>query len=237
MKFKRFVINLDRRPDRLTEFFERYGDAGDVTRFSAVDGVEKFRDKKFNGIEKIIFTGLSFSGFGNRPGVFGCWVSHVRLWDELAVSDYDGFVIFEDDAFFVDDFQNKLNIILGDVTQNLDIIYIGGRFVPGFVPDEAGLRWFRVGEFFDAYKPCDAQNHARTTHGYIITRAGAKKLIDIIISWNEKRKLPAVDDWLNSLRHDAIIRSVDSLPHICYSPINYKTDIQGIFFSKKDRNP
>jgi GR25 family glycosyltransferase involved in LPS biosynthesis len=223
MKFKRFVINLDRRPDRLAEFFERYGNVGDVTRFSAVDGNARIKSGNLNFTENAVLKNLS-SG-RSLGGVFGCWMSHVRLWDELIFSDYDAFVIFEDDAFFVEGFHDKLNFILSKVTLELDIVYFGGRFSPGFIPGDVDNLWFSVGDFFNARKPLGHNDFDRTTHGYVITRAGARKLIDIIYNFGNK-KLPAVDDWLNTLREKSLINSVDFFPHTAYSPANYKSDIR-----------
>lgn len=221
MKLKKFVINLDKRPDRLQEFFSRYIDM-DVERFSAIDGRHIHLNNSFSDIDKFLFSILD-NNLKHNPGILGCWSSHVNLWETLKNSDdYDAFVIFEDDVFFVSGFKEKFELILNEINEETDIIYFGGRFSPDFVPRNVNSEWEKVGNFYFYKGNRLGREVDRTTHGYIITKNGAKNVLSVLYS---STFLPALDGWLNHRRFDLAL--VDFFPHIAWSPINYKTDIQG----------
>ena len=65
--FKCYVINLDRRPDRMEEFRERFAPLGlpEIERVAAVDGTETPAPADFR--------------VRGMPGAWGCFQSHVRL--------------------------------------------------------------------------------------------------------------------------------------------------------------
>ena len=223
MKFKRFVINLDRRADRLGEFWERYRGV-DVERFSAFDG-RAFVD---SGGSHVLL-----SSFRNSvsSGVFGCWMSHLSLWRLLAnSSDVDAFIIFEDDVFFSDRFFTEFDGLLGELSFiNFDLFYFGGRFKRDFSPrDMSG--WEGVGKFFKRKKnvKMSGSDFDRGTFGYVLSHAGAVKLVELFESdIKNKVKFQPVDGWLNGHRLNSL-ESFDVFPHLVYSPIGYKTDIQRV---------
>jgi GR25 family glycosyltransferase involved in LPS biosynthesis len=216
---KKFVINLDRRPDRLREFFDRYGDS-DVERFSGFDG------RAFKGSHEILDAlNRRHPNTTTGPGMLGAWVSHLTLWRNLSENDSaDAFVIFEDDAFFCEGFMEKLNNVFDGLEPDMDIVYFGGRFAPGFWPRDMG-NWGRYKNFWRPERLLLGRDLDRTAHGYVITKNGAKKAIKF---YEEEVLLPpgitAVDGWLNE--HRIKLFSLDVFPHICHSPLNYKTDIQ-----------
>ncbi|MGA1776979.1 MAG: glycosyltransferase family 25 protein [Flavobacteriaceae bacterium] len=222
MRIKRYVINLDRRPDRWSDFLSRYG-RGDVERFSAVDGLARLSSlDELSEFEKRL---LSFGGWkaARGAGVFGCWMSHVKLWDLLCVSDEDAFVVFEDDAFFVSDFHEKLDFILERITPEMDIVYFGGRSPKNFKPSDFNREWVAYKDFYAPRTLKFGHNMDRTTHGYVVTRGGAENIMKKFYDWN-RIPIPAVDGFLNSIRKDIV--SLDFFPHIASSPVNYKSDVQ-----------
>jgi hypothetical protein len=210
MIIKKFVINLNRRPDRLTEFYLRSGNMV-VERFPAFDG------REFNGSHELLDSLVRrHPKKSNIKSIFGCWSSHLSLWNKLVDSDADAFAIFEDDAFFNGD----INFVLNNINMGMDIIYFGGKFSPNYTPNLD--KWEQYGEF---WLPLPGADVIRTTHAYAITRMGAEKILNKYkIDLNSRRGITAIDAWLNENRFNFVIP--DFFPHACHSPRRYKSDIQ-----------
>ena len=68
MNYKSFVINLERRPDRLKNFISNNSDISNISEFAAIDG----RNLKLNTNHDLLYNGnilLSkhiFSNFNNK---------------------------------------------------------------------------------------------------------------------------------------------------------------------------
>ncbi|MEJ7846428.1 MAG: glycosyltransferase family 25 protein, partial [Acidimicrobiales bacterium] len=110
------VINLDRRPDRLSTFRRRLHDAAGPAladrcrRFPAVDGslVELTEELTH------LFRG---NDHGFRRSVVGCALSHLGLWEEAAAGD-QLFVVFEDDAEPAPALGERLEQVLAAMSAN-----------------------------------------------------------------------------------------------------------------------
>lgn len=113
MRFDRcHLINLDRRPDRLASFRERFPASWpgpEPVRVSAVDG------------EKV----PPPSWFTQQPGAYACLRSHLRLWED-AISRGESLFVFEDDCVFAPDFGERIGPFLGAVPADWDMVYLGG---------------------------------------------------------------------------------------------------------------
>jgi hypothetical protein len=84
MTLTAFVINLDRRPDRMSHFLHDFEDSGfDVVRVPAVDGRE---------------LRLSSDSSAFNPGIIGVNQSHGKAIKAFLDSGSDYCMIFEDDA-------------------------------------------------------------------------------------------------------------------------------------------
>jgi collagen beta-1,O-galactosyltransferase len=202
-----YVINLIRRVDRLNEFKSRYpGDITKVKIFEAIDGKEidnyELDDIEKKNLEEVLKNKKSV-------GTTGCFSSHYRIWKQIVnnplLSPSSRILIYEDDAFFSDNYMDKLKNI--DRLKNFDILYIGGRFHPNYVESKKRI-------------PFDKSTEQRTTHAYIITKDGANKLLQIILN----EKIIEIDSFLNHTKYK--LNAYDMYPHINWSPVMYKTDIQ-----------
>lgn len=92
VKYKSFIINLDRRPDRLEKVMSKSVllPKG-LTRLRAYDGIDLIRTPELYSLCKKC-------DYGMRPGVIGCALSHLRLYKNLLSDpDVEGYLIFEDD--------------------------------------------------------------------------------------------------------------------------------------------
>jgi hypothetical protein len=103
------VINLDRRPDRLAEFDEQAKSVGlTYERHSAFD-VEGMTDKHGRPIR----------------GIIGCTRSHFDVLDKAMNDGVQRLFVFEDDANFVEDYNEKFEKTWAEVPEDWDIFYGG----------------------------------------------------------------------------------------------------------------
>ena len=158
---------------------------------------------------------------GPKKGEIGCILSHLLVWRSIYQNNNfeknDLFAIFEDDAFFTDNFNEKWEKSLKKIKNNdIDILYIGGAFIKDFQSNNLD-KWEKVDD--NLYK---TSNEPRTTHGYIITKKGAEKLIELANS--EYGICEPLDVWMMNVMNQ--LNSYTIFPLLCWSPENYETDIQ-----------
>lgn len=92
------VINLDKRVDRLEKITKQLDDLGiTFERFSAIDGT------------------------GKNPIIAGR-DSHLQVWRENLGKKV---LVLEDDAYFVDDFQERFDQVIQTLPENWDVFYLG----------------------------------------------------------------------------------------------------------------
>jgi len=93
---------------------------------------------------------------------FGCYLSHVFLWETLVEEDLYFLVILEDDVVLTTNFRYRLFRTLNLLPKSWDVLYLNGcfkRFGPTF---REGLHLARGG---------------LCTYGYVISRKGAETLL------------------------------------------------------------
>ena len=171
IRFKMVVINLDKRPDRWEKFIKN--DVGlNYERFSAIDGSVLETTPQLLRI----FDG---NDYNMRVGMVGCAMSHVKLYTDLINSDFDFFVIFEDDVELVPNFKNKLVHVLNTTPVEWDLIYLGHHLLPDKrAPENYDKENLPIVEKWSRQK--SLANSMGGTGGYVISKEGAKKLLDFI---------------------------------------------------------
>lgn len=244
---KFFVINLDRRPEKFANFLSKFPLQVQVERVSAVDGLNLPFDKE--PLKSLVRDGDTFN-----PFVIGCTLSHYGIFDSVAsdpsYADSDVFVTFEDDVFYSEDFVKVFDDMCSLLNQgslgDFDMIRIGGRFGPRFVPsiDSLNKSWSveklsQHGIIF-TYKHSTEDSirgghyHDRCTHCLVWTKRFASKIVRYL---NDRRMLEisedvrggrgyAIDVLIQRFILDGNCRILEIFPHVCYSPADYITDIQ-----------
>ena len=210
---KKFVINLKRRPDRLTNFLNNcpYGDVEIVYGFDGKNPTDnpKKEIKIFEGLPKRL-----------QPGARGCWISHLRIWKKIVNENIQTAMIFEDDAVFNEDFSQIINKL---VLPTDGIIYFGGRFTKNFIiPPEHSKP---VNEYIcQSYVENGiTKYHERTTHGYIIHFKLAKLFIEI---FNNTNSPDAIDQFMIHKLKVLDIPIYNTIPLLCYSSMTGDSDIR-----------
>src|SRR5262249_38290715 len=112
-RFEWWIINLDRRPDRLQharEQLARIGVTG-ARRFQAFDG------------QRLQLT--SHRPDWVRKGAVGCYLSHVAVLKQAQARRVPC-VIVEDDLVLADDFPDAFSAFLGEVPEIWDVLHLPG---------------------------------------------------------------------------------------------------------------
>ena len=130
---KKFVINLPRRIDKLLAFKKNIQSKLEdgIEYVEAIDG--RFLDYDQNLMTRINKCNVSDDSKVRKKGVIGCCLSHLKVYDFIEDDD-QMYLIFEDDAILVSDF---------DVEAFLDCL----KF-----PPDAGIVWLN----FDSDYDCDS---------------------------------------------------------------------------------
>ena len=175
INMKTYVINLDRRKDRW-DMFQKQKEPKCLMyeRFAAVDGS---RLEKTEQLQRI-FDG---NDYNMREGMVGCAMSHIKLYIELVNSKYDSYCILEDDLDFVPDFKNKFLEVYKSLPEGWDMCYLGHHL----------WKQYRSDDMYDKNKMPEVEkwNTVKSlkysmggTGGYIISKKGAKNLLEYINS-------------------------------------------------------
>ena len=210
--FDTYVINLKKRPDRLIKF-KKNCPLKNVKTINAVDG--KLYGKE---LDSIYINKLN-------KGEKGCFLSHINLWKKQVKEEKEYVIIFEDDAIFCDDFNDKLDTILKKKNLEKSVTYIGGRFTPDFKMKMKNC--VKINEFLVKEKlegKYDGWDCDRTTQAYIIHKDCAKLLLNSI-SIRKFCKRP-VDHYILQVLRFYKKDILSSYPLLCYSPIKGDSDIR-----------
>lgn len=124
-----YVINLDKDKDRLQKLRENIklnNNNINVIRYPGILG------KDINKLHELFKKYLSpdFKADFNYNSTIGCALSHITLYNMLYQKfkndiSQEYFIITEDDAIFVKDFGNKLNVVLNELPPDWDFVYLG----------------------------------------------------------------------------------------------------------------
>ena len=166
-----FVINLDRNSERYNQFIENYKRTMDktlITRFSAVDGnalsykelEEVVSPYILQGIKDIDATHQRTSNEQMTRGMVGCYLSHIRLYEQN-VDKNNLVLVFEDDAKFDINLYDMITNFK-EVPDDWDILLLGT--VQIFNHSNYSESWKKVYEFWG-------------TQGYLINNNGMKKML------------------------------------------------------------
>jgi hypothetical protein len=107
------VINLKRRPDRLTAALAEFARIGVSPKVvTAVDGSA---------------LPLPDAWKASGAGAFGCSLSHRRVLEDAIAAGQNEIAVFEDDVTFVPDFRERFAEFMARVPDDWDFIALGGQ--------------------------------------------------------------------------------------------------------------
>ena len=177
IKMETFVVNLDKRKDRMRSFHKKAKDSlkflGYYNRYPAVDGMKLVTNPQLQRI----FDG---NDYNMRRGMVGCAMSHISLYVDLLNSEHDMYMIIEDDVSFTRDFGKKMLFCFQQLKGlDWDMLYLGHHLRKEYITDSVYNQDLMPHlEKWDTLT--SLQRSLGGTGGYIITKAGAKRLLDFI---------------------------------------------------------
>ena len=202
------VINLDRRPDRWTtmsEHLARSTDSQTAAKFERVAGVCGLDLDLTPEIQHLFRN----NDFNFRRGIIGCAQTHLALWQAIADGDAGMMLIAEDDIGLVNEFRDRFIDALGQLpdTSEFDLAFLGSHRWD-YAPDRTDL----VPR--NCWRPMVWEDFLGGTFSYLVTKAGARKLLDIA----ERDGIQTAIDWF-PMRHGSELRALECTPDLAISPL------------------
>jgi hypothetical protein len=163
-----YVINLDRRPDRMKRLTVQ------AKRWPAVDG----RSLELTpGLRQL----LANNDFFWKKAVAGCALSHLGLWSQLAAASVPGYLILEDDVVLEAGWLDAWSRL--QLPADTDIVYLGGvlppnraAFASAIEPVGPGLGRVKLNNLFG---PTSRYFHF-CAYAYYLTARGAKRIMEAV---------------------------------------------------------
>lgn len=179
------LINLPRRKDRLERFKNNHPEdwIKNVCIKPAVDG-------RALNMTTAIARLFAPNDFKWKKAILGCALSHLSLWKSLAneTSAVENYLILEDDVKFAPGWvQNIWMEASKHIPDDYDVLYLGGVLPPNREAFKSVLEpvnnfWARVLPNTIFRQPEPTTYFHFCNYSYILTKAGAKKVLDSINS-------------------------------------------------------
>lgn len=187
-----YVINMASATERWQAVEKEFARIGIVpTRLDAVRGKDLTQD------EREAMTTPGCATFCT-PAIIGCAASHVKLWKQMLHDGVASALVCEDDVEFVDGFRELLTQYAAEFPADYDLVYLGCF---GCTGDENIMTRVATTMIGATHKSRDVSEHvwvppvAFSTHCYLLSAAGARKLLDAV----DGRITTHIDKMMNRL--------------------------------------
>ena len=164
-----YIINLDKYNTKYKQSYSILKKQGfeNINRISAIDGTtlsDPFQYITFHTQFLIDNPEYRCSHQQlNTLGGIGCYLSHVKCWKELLISDYPGVLIFEDDLQLIPNFKEEYLKMIENIPSDCDVLSFGY------------LKLFNKQKFKNPIELVRSEYYGN--QAYYITRNGAKTLL------------------------------------------------------------
>ena len=166
-----YLMNLKRRPDRMYDFMKYYKQCDlnkyNLMKFEAVDGNKLDLDTvPISELAKLEMKQLETTGFRYKhyqltKGAIGCYLSHVKIWENIVKNNYEKALVFEDDARPPPNFLKLVEENMKHIPEDWDIVFLGKICNEC----EEYEKYFKVERFM-------------LTHSYLIKKSCIEKIIE-----------------------------------------------------------
>uniref|UniRef100_A0A6C0DGY9 Alpha-(1,3)-fucosyltransferase FucT N-terminal domain-containing protein n=1 Tax=viral metagenome TaxID=1070528 RepID=A0A6C0DGY9_9ZZZZ len=191
---KTYVINLDTRPDRWAKLMaaEPYLEPL-VERVPGVNG-------KTLEMNPFVFHLFNQNEFQWKKSIIGCNLSHISVWNRIATAEKEGYyLVLEDDVRFQKDWMSSWKESLKVIPADADLLYLGGVLPPNKAAlPLASKRYNEHWSFIQPntfFSPVPIPVFHFCAYSYILTRAGAQKII-AYLNDSEKKSFTVSDHLL-----------------------------------------
>lgn len=164
---KTFIITLKQDPSRV-RFVEQQVARADFPSpyeiFPAIYGKAMSKEEVYSLVQQKIITKKGINTL--RPGEIGCILSHWNLWKKISETEVgEIFLVLEDDAIIISNFKLLWEEKSIEIPENFDFLFLYN------FPEKTDLT---ASNHPSIYFP----NHLFCSHGYVISKKGAKKLLN-----------------------------------------------------------
>ena len=207
---KIFVINLERRPDRLEIFKQISNDLDfEFEVFKAYDGREIDDNFVYNGKPINIKPNKHYKGGLDNysRGALGCLLSHLDIIKKSKYLGYKKVLILEDDVEFNTDFKQRFNNFISNFDKDWDMIYFSGSLL----------------ETSEDYEYCKKLISCHTTHSYAVCESIYEYLIENI---EKNLYISPIDETYSIVQSN--IKSFITIPFLTYQSGGF-SDIQNSY--------
>lgn len=160
----------------------------------------------------------------------GIAMAHIKVWEQIIKSNDEYSIIFEDDVIFTPNFKYNLNVILDNLESDIDILYLGCLGC-----SESFNLFSTFGYMTNIINYNNKSNNTYLkkslvsfgTHGYIISKNGAKNLIKYI----KGRISNHIDFQIQELIKNKLINS-----YVVNNLLVYQTSTENLLSSNSANN-
>jgi GR25 family glycosyltransferase involved in LPS biosynthesis len=179
-----WVINLDRRKDRMERFYNTHPDLKRrALRLSAFEGVNLELTPKLARL-------FAPHDFKWKKAVMGCALSHLAIWMKLIHEkpDINSYLVLEDDAKLSPEWRDAWEEMMTEkaLPNDWDVIYLGGVLPPnreafeaiGTEPVNDHLARVRKNTIFGQKEP--SRYFHFCAYSYVLSKRGAMKIVEVL---------------------------------------------------------
>jgi GR25 family glycosyltransferase involved in LPS biosynthesis len=188
---KSFIINLPFRQDRLDKI--NYNLIKNYTIFEAIYFSNLSHETKNTYKERFCTVDNKI----DSDGAMGCFISHYEVLNLICKqSEYEYAYVFEDDVKII--YEELFLNVESNLPQNFDVLMLGGFYGKNYDTND--------GFYTPIYN-----NYCACTEAYIVSKKGAKKIIDLID--NKKYTSQNIDWYYHNLGKN------NEIEYYCHHPM------------------
>ena len=161
--YDRYLINLEKNTDRLASFAQYYNNSD-------------LKISPFTKVKAIYGKDIDYTSFispnvelNMTPGMVGCFLSHLNVYKTIIDGDKEMALVFEDDARIIKNIHaNTIEKLPQIIPEDWDIILLGYD-----ISNPVHHKIIRS-------RDCIKLHGFYGTHAYLISKEGAKKMINLV---------------------------------------------------------
>lgn len=217
-----YLINLVRRPDRLKNFLLHYNESDlknfNITKFDAIDGSKldetnvPLSELATAELQQLKTIGFRTKHYQLTKGAIGCYLSHVKVWEDILKNDKEFVLVLEDDAHLPPDFLAKVNDNMKHIPTDWDIVLLG----------------YLCKQCFEYHQYKEVERF-QLTHAYIIRKSAIIKIMNSNTLFPITQQIDALMSELSS------IINIYSFKTKLVKQFQSRTDIQAPMIDNKLR--
>jgi glycosyl transferase family 25 len=212
--FNVYLIHMEKNKDRLENFNSYYYNSDIKFKkfeiFPAIIGkdlnlIEYVSPKGYSQILMTEKTKKRTHHYELTRGAVGCYLSHLSIYKKLIKSNLKYTIIFEDDSMMAADFYERLLYGLSVIPDDWDILLLGVMCLKCDIKKD----YIKINRFWG-------------THGYIVKKSGAIKLIEYL----DKPISKQIDADISLLIKRGLVNVYAVNPIIVAQDVKFGSDIQ-----------